>query len=104
MIIPQTENAIKFYKLAIKNAQNALEFHVNQDEKYQLIQRKMNKRDYIVGFYGRTQSFSVYKWEDMETIEFFKVEDGEIIYNKENTFDGIEKVAEELLQIVKKFY
>ncbi|MCD6433299.1 MAG: hypothetical protein J7L21_04585 [Sulfurimonas sp.] len=104
MIIPQAQEAIKFYELAIKNIQYRLEFDVNRDKKYQTFERKYKKLNYTTLFYGHTHSFSFYKWEGTKTIVFFNIEDKKIIYDKNNTFDGVEDVANELLEIVKKYY
>jgi|GEM_PF-3001230 len=103
-MIRNTQNAIKYYELAIKNAQNMLEFNISQDEKLQALINKCRKDDLTIIFYPHIQEFSCYCWEEDNKEDYFRISDGQIIYNEENTFYGEVQVAEELLSIVSKFY
>ena len=104
MIIKQTKQAIKFYELAIKNAQAELEFQVNQDEKYQKFQSKYEKLKINTLFHSHNHVFRFYTFEDI-SIEYFRIEDGEIIYaNESDSLENVKEIAQELLNIVKKFY
>lgn len=105
MMIPTTKQAIKFYELAIVNAQNALDFYINQDEAYQKFVDKNYELGYSTLFHGHTYEFVFYKYESARKKEdYFRIKDGKIVYGKDFTFENIEEVAEELLEIVKKFY
>jgi len=106
MIIKQTQKAIDFYKLAIENAQNVLEFQVNQDEKYQEFISKYKKIGINTLFYAHSQDFGFYSHEDNSEIKkYFKISDGEIVNEKDFKFLVSGKdISYELLSIVKKFY
>jgi len=104
MVITNTRKAIKYYELAIKNAENILSHEIEQDENYQAFQKKYKKKyGYTTIFYSHIQEFSFYDYNKDESIDFFRIVDNEIVYD-DNTFDGVKDVAEELLNIVKRFY
>lgn len=103
-MIQNTRKAIKYYELAIENAQRMLEFQVNQDERYQEFQRDFCNDGCTVLFHAHVQQFNFYNYSNTEKIDYFKIVDGYIIYDYTNTFDGVKEVANELLDIVKKFY
>lgn len=104
MNITETKNAIKYYKAAIKNAEEALNHSIQQDEQFDDFCTKYWKKGYTTLFYPHTQIFVFYIYDKDETQYFFSIEDAIIIYDETNTFDGIEDVAKELLEIVKRFY
>jgi hypothetical protein len=99
-MIRNTQKAIKYYELAIKNARHMLEFNINQDEKLQSFKNKCKKDGLTILFFNHNQEFSCY--DDKE--DYFRISNGQIIYNEENTFYGEVQIAEELLSIVSKFY
>jgi len=104
MIIKQTQQAIKFYELAIINAQKMVEFYVNQDVQYIEYQNKYRKAGIYILYYDHTQSFGIYSAGDYKK-RFFSVDDGKIVYeNAAETLDNVKEMAEELLSIVGKFY
>jgi len=104
MIIKQTQQAIKFYELAIENAQTQVKFQVEQDEKYQNFKKKYQKVATTL-FYQNGMNFTFYNFEDDIKKGYFEIEDGEVIFSEHSSdFTGIEDVAEELLSIVGKFY
>jgi ABC-type Na+ transport system ATPase subunit NatA len=103
-MIRNTQKAIKYYELAIQNAQHMLAFNISQDEKLQSFINKCRKDDLIIIFYSHTQEFSCYDSTLNLKEDYFCISDGEIIYYEENTFYGEVQVAEELLSIVSKFY
>ena len=100
-MITRTKKAIKFYELAIKNAQRVLEFEINQDEKYQEFEDKYRKKGLTTIYFSHCFSFQVYNTENHQE-KYFSIENGEIIY--EEDIKGIKDMAKELLQIVGKFY
>ena len=104
MIIPRTLEAIKYYKLASENAHKALENEISTDMKYVEFQEKYCVDLYTVVFSEYWKGFRFYQYKEGGSIDYFKIINAEIIYDNENTFDGIEEVAEKLLKIVKKFY
>ena len=105
MIIPQTQNAIKFYELAIKNAQEQLAFQVNQDIEYQKFMDKYNELRIRTIFHSNNQEFNFYSFQGGEPENYFTINNGEVRITGEcKEIENLEDVAQELLNIVKKFY
>lgn len=104
-MIQNTKKAIKYYKLAIQNAENMLDFEIKKDEQYQEFCEKYQARyNSTTMFYYHTQDFGFYDYTEDDAKVFFEIKNNEIIYNKDNTFDGVKDIAEELLSIVSKLY
>jgi len=105
MIITQTQNAIKFYELAIENAKNSLEFQVNQDEDYQKFMDKYNELGIRTIFHSNTQEFDFYSFKGGEPENYFTIKNGKVKITGEcKKIKNLEDVVQELLNIVKKFY
>jgi len=105
MIIEQTRKAISYYKLAIENAENMLEFQVKRDEEYIAFQEKYTKLSISTIFYSHTQDFSFYDFSKKENRQYFRISNGVFyIENEHEKIEDMKEVAQELLDIVKKFY
>ena len=103
--ITQTQDAVLFYIAAAENARAALEDKIKKDEQYDKFCRKhFSSNHYSVLFHSHSSEFIFYDWKDLKTIDYFTIIDNKIVYSEKNTFDGVEKIAQELLDIVKKFY
>ena len=104
MIIPQTQNAIKFYELAIENAQAQLAFQVNQDVEYQNFRKRFRSIGTTL-FHPHTMSFDFYDYNNDVKKEYFTISGGDILLGRDSSdVEAIGSAAQELLNIVKKFY
>lgn len=105
MTISMTQNAIEYYRLAIENAKKALEDEINIDFDFIKFKKKyQEKLGHSTLFFSHIQEFGFYNCKNSESECFFNIVNNEIIYDKNNTFKGVEDVANELLNIVKRFY
>ena len=110
MSITTTAEAIKFYELAIKNAQELIKTQIENDKDFQSFCAKLRaiSQDYNFIFYDHNLKFSMYKMihdgDEYKSINYFKIDSNvEIVFNTENTFEGIEEIAKEAQKIASKF-
>lgn len=108
--LQETKETIKFYEKAIKNAQEMIKAQIENDIEFQIFYTKLKSisPDYGFIFYDHNLKFAMYKMihdgAEHKSINYFNIDsNGEIVFNTENTFEGIEEIAKEAQKIVSKF-
>ncbi len=103
MSITKTAEAVKYFEFAIEEMKEALKVKIEQDEEYLKFRQELYEKYHCSFIYfSGTMEFEFYS-ADKEVNTFFTItKSGEIKFNTDNTFDGIEDVAKEALRIISK--
>lgn len=104
--ISQTAEAVKYFEMAIEEMKDALYQKIEQDEEYLAFKQKFfGKHNCTLIYFKGSMEFEFYSRGDEGIETFFRItKTGEIEFNDEHTFEGIEKVATEAQRITQKYF
>lgn len=107
MSITTTAEAIKYFELAIGDMKEAISYKIENDEEYISFKEKCyEKHGLTFLFFKYALEFGLYDGRNghKNSVDFFKINSkGEIIFDENNTFEGIEEIAKEAQKLVSKF-
>lgn len=107
MSLTKTAEAVKYFEFAIEEMKEALYQKIEQDEEYLAFKQKFfGKYASTFIYYRNSMEFAFYGMKEgcNTFLTFFTITNaGEIKFNADNTFEGIENVAKEAQKIVSKF-
>lgn len=107
MSLTKTAEAVKYFEFAIEEMKEALYQKIEQDEECLAFKQKFfEKHNCTLIYFKGAMEFEFYSMKEgcNTFLTFFTITNtGEIKFNADNTFEGIENVAKEAQKIVSKF-